>query len=1107
MMDANQLLREYADHGSEPAFRELVGRYIDLVYSVALRQVNGDAHLAEDIAQTVFTDLARQSMEQRGPLASGPCALGGWLHRHTGFVAANVRRTEQRRQAREQMAAEMNSLDSSSDSSWQQLAPELDEAIQGLNTDDRDALLLRFFERRDLRSVGQALGISDAAAQKRVSRALERLRGLLAERGVALSATVVAGLLAERAVTAAPVGLSATVSQAALSAGGGKAVAAAAGGLLAILGTLQAKLILGAAVVALGVAPFLFSSRHDAASSVAGATAPDSETRAMAKSGGSGSDRETTRAATAGGPAAVEEVNGQRLVLTFLAADSGEPVPNVPIDYRGWEGSHFTGRKLEGNRAGTCEVSVIDGTTHLELTTRVEGFADSRLEWRPERGRVIPAEYTLRLARAVPIGGTVIDADGNPVAGAKVGFNHEDDPAAVAGPENHEFGWIEVETDAEGHWRINRIADAMLRRLYGSARHGEHVDSPFLFVSREAEAESRLRSQTFVFELGRALTIQGIVEDREGQPISGAEVRVGHVGESGRRESTTEADGTFAIAGCKPGENLLSAGAPGYAPSTQRVNLSDANEPFRLVLEVGKTLRFRVVDQAGVALAGANIWLNTFGSRAPGAPSSIPVQAEFNPKTDEQGIAVWENAPDEEMTFDVHKRGYMRVDDIRARPDGQEHVVVLPPALTIRGTVSDAVSGKPIPQFRIITGWPQVIPPNGTAAPHWSPLERFWLNFDGGTFQHSLEEAVLGGIPNPGYVFKFEAEGYAPHITRTVAADEGEVEFAVQLSAGKSTEVQVVGTEGNPVANADVGLVTEGVHLGLLPGSLDRRQGLAVTLTTDVEGRFRLTPDSAIAKVIVVHGSGFAEATPAQLEAEPLLRLQPWGRIEGRCWRGGEPTEGREFTLSFIGGGLPSISFDFEAYRVKSDAEGRFVFAKVPPARLQLIELIPSPQQPTEGASWFHKPTAVVEVRPGEVTQIEVGNTDRSVTLRLRLPEGIAGVGGGQLAFAVITSPVPLPPKEIRGDPAATAQWFQRPEIQTLIQAARAFPLRPAGDGSWNGEEVAPGSYVLRTALAPPGTESNAAMPPQMFEVPIVIPEGTPGSLLDLGELVVQPIE
>ena len=82
MSDAPQLLSAYAEHGDEAAFRELVSRYADLVYSVAFRQVGGNAALAEDIVQTVFTDLARKAPSLRTN------TLGGWLHRHTCFAAS-----------------------------------------------------------------------------------------------------------------------------------------------------------------------------------------------------------------------------------------------------------------------------------------------------------------------------------------------------------------------------------------------------------------------------------------------------------------------------------------------------------------------------------------------------------------------------------------------------------------------------------------------------------------------------------------------------------------------------------------------------------------------------------------------------------------------------------------------------------------------------------------------------------------------------------------------------------------------------------------------------------------------------------------------------------
>jgi len=197
--DTKELLTSFVRDGSESAFRELVTRYIDLVYSTAVRLVDGDTYRAQDVAQIVFTDLAR--MARKIP---ADVMLGGWLHRHTCFVARTMMRGERRRQTREQQAAEINMLNGRSDSVLMEIAPILDEAIDELGPDDRDAILLRFFEGRNLRSVGEDLGVTENAAQKRVARALQELATLLQRRGVALSAVVLASGLAAGAVTAAP---------------------------------------------------------------------------------------------------------------------------------------------------------------------------------------------------------------------------------------------------------------------------------------------------------------------------------------------------------------------------------------------------------------------------------------------------------------------------------------------------------------------------------------------------------------------------------------------------------------------------------------------------------------------------------------------------------------------------------------------------------------------------------------------------------------------------------------------------------------------------------------------------------------------------------------
>jgi len=245
MTDNHNWLAEYVQTGSDAAFRELVTRYVDLVYSTALRLVGGDTHRAEDVAQTVFVNLARVARTLPEDVQ-----LGGWLHRDTCFTASTLMRGERRRQSRERQAAEMNALQNNSDADYSLVAPVLDEAINQLDEADRTAILLRFFEQNDFRSVGQALGSNEDAARMRVTRALEKLEGFLKHRGVTTTATSLGVLLSANAVQAAPVGLAVTISTAAALAGTTIAAAATATAVKTIAMTATQKLLIAAIVVA-----------------------------------------------------------------------------------------------------------------------------------------------------------------------------------------------------------------------------------------------------------------------------------------------------------------------------------------------------------------------------------------------------------------------------------------------------------------------------------------------------------------------------------------------------------------------------------------------------------------------------------------------------------------------------------------------------------------------------------------------------------------------------------------------------------------------------------------------------------------------------------------
>src|ERR1051325_358951 len=208
-MDDHELLREFVLRRSEDAFSRLVERHLRMVLSAARRMI-GDDHLAQDVTQNVFTTLAQKA---RG--IQPPQVVGGWLYNTTRHLAMHAVRGERRRREREEAAAAMQSRESESDTN--RVLEQLEPAMAELDADDRDTLVLRYLEDRDLREVGAEFGISEDAARMRANRALERLRAVLGRKGVSVTSVLLGTALVSGTSSAVPAGLAGAITTTALA--------------------------------------------------------------------------------------------------------------------------------------------------------------------------------------------------------------------------------------------------------------------------------------------------------------------------------------------------------------------------------------------------------------------------------------------------------------------------------------------------------------------------------------------------------------------------------------------------------------------------------------------------------------------------------------------------------------------------------------------------------------------------------------------------------------------------------------------------------------------------------------------------------------------------
>jgi beta-lactamase regulating signal transducer with metallopeptidase domain len=806
---------------------------------------------------------------------------------------------------------------------------------------------------------------------------------------------------------------------------------------------------------------------------------------------------------------AVPDPTRRQLTIQTIAYEGLAPLTGVKIhfefeDYSGAVKKAELATDAEGKATITFAPSNLK---RLEYRAEKNGCLPIHGYWLRQQIANFPETLEVKLSPGIEIGGVVTGENGQPLAGAEIYFNL---------PVNHLLGgatyysllWripagerIAV-TDAAGTWKARCVYPgihwANLR-----VRHPDYADEVFATEINKAmefqragkalsfEALTGLRAQ---FALVPGVTVRGKVVNDAGQPMPELEVRcfdrttdrAEAEAPMGQQNVKTDAQGVFRLAHMPPKRLYFSVQAPGWAPLVETLDPSESESDIRLRLKRSRPLAGRVQDLEGLPVQGARIRLED-------ADRWLGIQWEA--ASDDEGRFTWPDAPAGDFKVRIEKTGFI-TQRKNLQPGAQ--AITLKPMLRLGGQVIDAKTRQPVPRFTLL----------------WAPFER--------ELPQNRPNAILGSngvyaldlsrlhadTMEDGYAFSFlfrvEAIGYEPFQSPTFLSpqrgnddDLGEIVYDIELKPADRIAGIVIDAVGQPVAGAQVVMKTPMFRLRL--NGKPQFEGLPETTfqTTDSAGRFQLSRDPQGSQVVVANEKGFALVEPQQFSTHMTIKLEPWGRIEGTVREHGQPVADTELWLSCFLFDRPGFHF-----KTRSDTQGHFAFACVPPVECSVFRMLPTGDGTTSG------PRTVVRVKPNETATVAIGGAGRQVT-------GMFKVKGSDFPLewrkmrSYIRPITPRAPANLTTIAQYEVWLHQHRELRDTVNLAQNYPIRFAEDGSFQIDDLAPGKYAFDLRIPDPrdpeafAQEQSIGHYGGIFELPPTSskPSGKP---YDLGVLEVE---